>query len=166
MAVTGNGREYDITLNAGGALRTTTSQYMVVGMVGATTTTDRLAELCDGSNTYGSATATSYSAIGVNQSYMSANSEICSVRMFGVSKVKCAASVAAGDWLVAYAGISTTTFPGYVVTLANGASIGCATASISSQYVILGRALEKGSTNTVISAFINPYMVERSTLNV
>jgi hypothetical protein len=77
--------------------------------------------------------------------------------MFGISKVKCASSIAAGDFIKAYEGASTTTFAGFVVASAiQGATNAAVIASTASQLLILGRALEDGSTNTVISAFINP----------
>lgn len=163
MATFGTG--LDKTFKAGAALKTTTSQYLLVAMCGNTASADYLVELCDSAgNTYAGATAAAFYAIGVNQSYMSSNSEICSVRLFGLSKVKCAASVTAGQFIAAYAGASTTTFAGYVAQVPDGASIGCATASISVHYVIVGRALESGSTNTVIEAYINPYMVDAKTM--
>jgi hypothetical protein len=163
MAISGIGKEYDVPMKAAATLKTTTSQYSVVGMGWATSTVDWTAYLTD-NGTGLSDTMTSRGAIGINQTYMSANSEGCTVRMFGISKVKCAASIAAGDFIRAYEGVSTTTFPGYVQSVAFG-SITVGTTSISAGIVVLGRALEDGSTNTVISAMINPQLYDVNLIN-
>lgn len=161
-AINGIGKEYDITMNPGANLLTTTSQFSLVSLVGGTSTADRTVELCGNTGTYGTPTAASYFAIGVNQSYLSASSVDCSVRLFGISKVVCAASIPAGSFIKAYSGVSTTTMAGRVVAIANGASISVATASISAQMCVVGRALESGSTGTVISAFINPQIYDQN----
>jgi hypothetical protein len=156
MAISGNGQEFSLAFKLGAQLKTTTSQYKVVCIAGETTSSDYTVELCGQTNTVATPTAASRSAIGVLQEYPSASSEQANVTMFGISKVKCADSVTAGQFLVAYEGISTTTMAGRVVGLVSGSSVGAATQSVSSYRVILGRALESGQTNTVIAAFINP----------
>jgi hypothetical protein len=158
MAIYGNGKDYDITFRVDGTLKTTTSQFLVVGMAAGTTTADRYVEICGANGTYGNATTVSNHAIGVLQDYMSAGSSYGTVRMFGVSKCKCADSITAGDFVRAYQGISTTTFPGYIVAVADRLTSSAATMSLCSHTVILGRALENGQTNSTISVFINPQL--------
>ena len=165
MAIHANGREYDISLVPSDQLTTVTSQYLVVGMVAGTTTADRAVELCGQTNTVGTPTATSRHAIGINQSYLSSGSTICDVRLFGVSKAKCSASITAGEFVVAYEGVSTTTRAGQIAPIADGASISAATASIAAHSVVLGRALEDGSTNTVISVFLNPQLYDQNLIS-
>jgi len=162
MAVYGNGRDYDVTFNVDALLRTTTSQFLVVGMVAGTTTSSRYVEICGASGTFGGATAVSNHAIGVLQTYMSSGSAFGTVRMFGVSKCKCADSITAGDFVRAYQGISTTTFPGHIVAVADRLTSSAATMSIASHTVILGRALESGQTNSVISVFVNPQLYDNN----
>ncbi|MDY6888142.1 MAG: hypothetical protein SVV88_10980 [Pseudomonadota bacterium] len=162
-AILGNGREYDITLKTSTYMATSTSQYLVVGMQGETTTADFTGYMADAGSALDD-TQTAYQAIGINQSYLSASSDVMSVRLFGLSKAKCAASVAAGDFVKAYSGISTTTFRGHIETTAQG-SCAAATMSVTSFRVILGRALEDGSTNTVITVFLNPQLYDTSLIN-
>jgi hypothetical protein len=164
MAISGIGREYDVPFKAASTLCTNTTQYLAVGMQGQTTTVDWTVYLTDNAATL-SDTMTSRGAIGINQTYMSANSEACTVRMFGLSKVKCAASIAAGDWIRAYEGVSTTTFAGYVVAVALAGSCTVATTSITAGITVLGKALEDGSTNTVITAMINPQLYDLNLVN-
>lgn len=166
MAISGNGREYDITFLSGALMRTTTSQYRIVGFApGTTTNTDRTVDLAGGTSTLAEPTATAAYAIGINQTYMSANAVECNVRMFGISKAICAESITAGMFVLPYGGVgaaaSTTTMAGRIVQLDNGITITAYGATISSQCVVLGRALEDGSTGTVISVFVNPQLYDR-----
>lgn len=160
MAISGNGREYDITLIPEAVMRTTTSQYHCVGMVAGTTTVDRAVGICGATGTGGTPTSTAYHAIGINQSYLSSGSESCDIRMFGVSKATCAESITTGEFVMAYWGISTSAMRGKIVAVDNGVTCTVATASVTSHTVILGRALEAGSTNTVISVFVNPQLYD------
>ena len=160
MAISGNGREYDITFIPGSDLLTTTSQFLVVGMAPTSTVANRTVFLA-GSGGVG-ATMCADGAIGINQTMLSSGSLDCSIRMFGVSKAVCAESIAAGAFVMAYWGVSTTTMAGKIVQVDNAVTITAATASISAQTVILGRALENGSTNSVISVFVNPQLYDRS----
>lgn len=160
MAISGNGREYDITFIPGSDLLTTTSQFLVVGMAPTSTVANRTVFLA-GSGGVG-ATMCADGAIGINQTMLSSGSLDCNVRMFGISKAVCAESIAAGSFVMAYWGVSTTTMAGKIVQVDNAVTITAATASISAQTVILGRALENGSTNSVISVFVNPQLYDRS----
>lgn len=161
MAIKGLGNEYDITLKAGASCKTSTSQYLCVGAWPTTTSGDFYGYITNDSTAAG--TTNSYAFIGVNQSnMMSSGSESMSVRMFGVSKVKCSASVPAYSFVVPYAGASTTTRRGQIAAIASGVSITVATASTSSHTCVIGRALEDGSTGTVISVFINPQLYDRN----
>jgi hypothetical protein len=169
MAIGGNGQGIDVSMKVGSQLKTSTvgnynSEYLVVGMQPNTTTVDWTCYLANNATTL-SDTQAAYHPIGVNQTHMSAAATECMVRTHGISKVRCAGSVAAGDLLVCYDGVSTTTFPGYVVSLslADETNVTCATygATVAVFYCILGRALEDGSTNTVISAIINPTPYDR-----
>jgi len=161
MAISGNGQEYDITFLAGANIRTTTAQYLAVALVPGTTTADRTVEGCNLTGTYATPTIASDFAVGINQSYMSSGSQECAVRLFGVSKAKCAASITAGAPVRAFNGGSIT-MAGYIQMIPNGVSILAATASVSAQFYILGRALESGSTNTVISIMIQPQLYDKS----
>jgi hypothetical protein len=158
MAIQGN-QGVDQSFLLGAQLKTSTSQYKAVCIAGQSTSADWTVELCGQTNSIATPTAASRSAIGIMQEYNSATTTRANVKLHGVSKVKCADSVTAGDFLVAYEGISTTTFAGFVVAIAPGASTVAATTSITSFRVVLGRALESGQTNTVISAMINPQFV-------
>jgi hypothetical protein len=161
MAIGGYGGEYDITCKLDASLKTTTSQYAVVGMVpGSTTSADFTVCLCGQTSTMADATAASYNAIGILQSYQSSGSENGTVRLFGVSKAVCAESIPAGAFVMAYYGISTTTMPGKVVYCHSGGSTTAATTSITVYTVVLGRALSNGSTNSVISVFVNPQLYD------
>lgn len=149
MAIHGNGNEYDITMKCGGGVNTTTSQYKVVGMGWATTTACFTAYMANYATAL-SDTMTAYGALGIQQSYLSSGSEYCTVRLFGLSKAMCAGSIAAGDFVNAYDGVSTTTHPGNIETLDLTVS--------ATTMVILGRALEDGSTGTVITVMLNPQL--------
>ena len=163
MAIGANGREYDITLIADSSVKTSTSQYMCVGFApGSSTSLDRVVGICGAGGTLGDATTTADHCIGVNQSYLSSGSQECNVRLMGVSKVVCAESIGAGVMVMPYWGISTTTQIGRIVAVDNGVTVSSATHSISAQVVLLGRALESGSTGTVISVFVNPQLYDRS----
>jgi hypothetical protein len=156
MAVMGTGQSYIRTFAPGAQIKTSTSQYLLVGMVPATTSSDFTVELCGQTNTVGTPTATSRFCIGANQSYLSSGSKECAVTMFGEAKIKCADSITAGEIVVAYEGVSTTTMAGRISALDAGVSVTVATQSVSSYRYIVGRALESGSTGTVIDVFINP----------
>lgn len=158
MSIAGNGREYDIPFNAGSNLRTTTSQYYCVALTAGTTTTDRLVEACGDTGTYATPTIAAFHFIGINQTYMSSNSQECTVRMMGISKAICAESITAGQWIMPYFGVSTTTRKGQIVAVDDGVSVGGH--SIASHSVIAGRALQPGSTNDVISVMVNPQLYD------
>lgn len=153
MAIYGNGLEYDITMDAGASVRTSTSQYLCVGAGETTTSADKTAYITNDSTTAG--TANAYYFVGINQTgAMSASSTKCRVRMFGQSKAICAASVPAFSFVAAYRGVSTTTRRGQIETVGYGQT---QTANITAtNMVIVGRALEDGSTNSVIDVFVNP----------
>jgi len=166
MAIGGNGREYDITFLAGAQLRTTTSQYKCVGFApGTTTNANRTVDLCGNTGTISEPTATAAFVIGINQTYMSSGALECNVRMHGVSKAVCAESITAGMFVAAYGGIgaaaSTTTMAGKIINIDNAVTCTAYGATVSSQFVVLGRALENGSTNGVISVFVNPQLYDR-----
>jgi hypothetical protein len=161
MAITGIGREYDLTLKAGASAKTSTSQYLCVGAGWTTTSTDWTGVITNDSIAAG--TINAYAFLGVNQTgAMSASSESMGVRMHGISKVKCAASIQAFSFVEAYNGASTTTFRGHIQQITSGSSVSAATMSISSHTVVIGRALESGSTNSVISVFVNPQLYDRN----
>ena len=151
MAIKGTGNEFDKTFDAGASVKTSTSEFLCVGA--ASTTADKTVIITNDSTTAG--TAAAYNVYGINQmNAMSASSAYCRVRMFGVSKAICAASIAAHDPIAAYRGVSTTTRRGQIESVAFGNT---QTANITStNFFILGRALEDGSTNSVISVFVNP----------
>ncbi len=159
-AILGNGREYDLNMKASALLKTTTSQYKAVGIVGETTSSDWTAELCGQTNTVGTPTATSRYSFGINQTYMSANSaESIQVRNFGLSKAICADSITAGQWVKAYEGVSTTTMAGKIVGIAAaGSSITGANMSVTAYANVLGRAVTSGQTNSVITIMVNPQL--------
>lgn len=159
MAIGGNGHEYDITMIAGSSLKTTASQYMVVSLVAATSTTLERKVQASFVADLAAQSVSAHHAFGINQTYMSASSgDAIQVRVFGVSKAICGASVPAGAFVVPYRGASTTSRIGNIQALTNGVSCTIATTSITSHLVILGRALESGSTGTVISVFVNPQL--------
>ena len=153
MAIMGVGQECDITLKPGASCLTSTSQYLCVGNQALTTTSiDFTAIITNDSTTAG--TGAAYDVIGINQSFLSSTSEEMTVRMFGVSKAICACSVPAWSYIAAYRGLSTTTRRGQIEPVGFAQT---QTANITStNFSILGRALEDGSTGTVISVFVNP----------
>lgn len=161
MAIMGNGTEYDQTFDVGASVKTSTSQYLCVGAWATTTSTDWTVFITNDSTSAG--TTNSHAFVGINQTGgMSASSTKCKVRLHGISKAVCSASVPAYSFVVPYNGASTTTRRGQIQAIASGASITVATASISSQTVIVGRALEDGSTGTVISVLVNPQVYDRN----
>jgi len=173
MAISGNGREYDITFLAGAKMRTSTMsggngtmQYRAVGFAPDTSTqTDRLVDLSGGTSTLAEPTITAAQVLGINQTMMSANSQECSVRMFGISKAVCAQSIGCGFPVAAYGGIgggaSTTTQAGRIIQLDLNVSCTAYGMTVSSNFYVLGRALESGSTGTVISIMVNPTLHDR-----
>jgi hypothetical protein len=156
----GDGFALDKTFKLEASLKTTTSQFKCVAMVpGSTTTTDFQVTLCGQTSTAADATAASFHCIGILQTYHSANSSEGTVRMFGISKAICAHSITAGNFIMPYYGISTTSRDGTVVEIINGTSSAYGM-TLASHCVVLGRALEKGVTGTVITVFINPQMYD------
>jgi hypothetical protein len=153
MAIKGIGLEYDVTMDAGASVKTSTSEFLCVGAGPTTTSGDWTAYITNDSTTAGSMNA--HHVIGINQTRaMSANSAECSVRMFGISKAICACSVPAFSFIAAYRGASTTTRRGQIEPVGFAQTL---TANITStNFTILGRALQDGSTNSVISVFVNP----------
>ena len=162
--VNGVGNEYDITMKCSALCKTTTSQYMVCGIQGADTATAGFTGyICNAEASAGSLdnSVTSDYALGIIQSYQSANSEYMTVRLFGISRAICSASINAGDWVKAYEGSSVTTRRGQITSVADGASIGAATASVSSFTCILGRVFNDGQTGAAISLMLNPQLYDR-----
>lgn len=156
MALRGNGKDYDASLKAADSLRTSTVQYLAVGL-SEQTAIDFTAGLTN-AGTSGSNTITGRSVIGVNQTMMSAGSTELSVRMLGISKAKCAASIPAGAIVSAYDGVSTTTFSGHIQAFSFGT-----VATATNAQRILGIAMENGSTNTVVTIFVNVAPVRLAT---
>jgi hypothetical protein len=173
MANLGHGFELDKTFLAGAKMRTSTMsggngtmQYRVVGFApGTTTQTDLLVDLAGGTSTLAEPTAPAAYAIGINQTHMSANSQECNVRMFGISKAVCAESIGAGMPVTAYGAIgaaaSTTTMAGRIVQVDNAVTCTAYGMTLTSQFYVLGRALENGSTGTVIEILVNPQLYDR-----
>jgi hypothetical protein len=161
MALSGTGKECDISYLAGSSLKTTTSQYRVCGVEDTSTSADFTAYLTGAGSTPAS-TITSRSAIGINQTHLSATANECAVRVLGISKAVCAASIAAGAFIVAYEGASTTTRAGQIVAVTESVFPTSVVLSMTSlavaRQVVLGRAMEDGSTNTVISVLLNPQL--------
>ena len=163
MAVSGNGREYDITFQLDANLKTSTTFYPVVGLPGGTTTVSRFVQATGDTGTYAEPTGSSNHAIGILQnSDLSSGSDFGAVRLFGVSKAVCADSVTAGGFVRAYQGISTTSMIGRIVEIADRVTCSAATQSICSHTVVLGRALESGQTGSVISIFMNPQLYDNN----
>ena len=165
MAIGENGREYDISLIPDANLKTTTSQYYVVAMAATTTLNDRsVCATCDTgtAGTGGTPTLASNYAIGINQSYLSSGSDVCTVRLFGVSKAIAEGSISAGQFVRAYQAAVTTTSIGRITAVTDRATSSAATMSLCSHTVILGRALEDASSNTVISIFLNPQLYDNN----
>ena len=148
------------TFHIGDNLKTTTSQYKVVSLVAETSTATRTVELCGNTGTYAEPTIASFYAIGINQNYLSAGSLVTDVAVSGFSKAICAESVTTGDWIKAYDGASTTTMAGKIARVGNAGSVTVATQSIASHGVILGRAMQVGTTNTVIEVLLMPQLYD------
>ena len=151
MAIKGTGQEFDLTMDAGASVRTLTSEFLCVGAVAAST--NWTCYVTNDSTAAG--TTNAYNVLGINQTRaMSSGSTKCSVRTFGISKAKCAASITAFSWVCAYRGVSTTTRRGMIEEVGFAET---QTANITAtNFTILGRAMEDGSTNSVISVFVQP----------
>lgn len=165
MAIGGTGREVDVTFLPDATLKTTTAQYRCVGMLATTTLNDRYVCMTCDTGTAGSGgtpTACSNYAIGINQTYMSAGSNECSIRLFGMAKGIAESSIAAGQFVMAYKGISVTSRIGTLIAVADAATSSAATMSVASHTVIMGRAMEDASTNTVFSVFLNPQLYDNN----
>lgn len=153
MAIGGMGRDIDLNMKAGDSVKTTTSQYLVVGIEDTSTSADSTVYLAGAGSTPAS-TITSRNALGIQQRFLSSTSDVCTVRVMGRSKAKCAASISVGAFVSAYEGASTTTFAGHIVAQAIGTVL-----TATSAKVVLGRALESGSTNSVISVALLPTLL-------
>ncbi len=163
MSRHGNGRDIDITLTPATKMATTASQYHLVGIVGNTTSAQGYGYMCNAATTL-ERTSTCRHAIGINQTYLSASAETMQVRTFGISKAVCESTITAGDWVVPYEGISTTSHRGHILSLnlENETNVTCSTYGISicAYGVVLGRALQSGITNTVIEIILNPQLYD------
>jgi len=154
MAIKGNGMDYDLSMNAGSSLQTSTAQYKVCGLSATSTSADFTAYMTNNGAALSNSNTARY-AIGIVQSYPSTGSEVVTVRRRGISKAVCAEAVKAGDAVVAYEGASTTTFAGCISPLVF-ADLAAAETLTTDFKIILGQALESGSTNTVISILLDP----------
>lgn len=149
----GNGQEVDLNLKCGSSLATTTSQHKVCYL------SDEFTASIIAS------TATARTAIGVVQTAQSAGSAVVGVRVSGISKAYCGASITAGFWVTAYEGVSTTSHYGDIQAVsALGASMSVATASVTAYRNILGFALENGQTNQAISVVLMPHLYDANLL--
>lgn len=160
MSVKGVGFELDVSFDTTAQLLTSTSQYKVVSMVPGTVTGSRAVDWAGCTTTAGTPTATAFHAIGICQESLKSSSEQCTVRLWGISKATCAESITAGEWVMAYWGVSTTTRKGHIVAVDDGVTMTAYGASVSAHVTILGRALQKGSTDSVISIFLNPSLYD------
>jgi len=165
MAVKGTGKEYDVSGDIADNLKTTTSQYRIVSICGDTAGSNWTFDAAR-TGTADFTAATRY-AIGINQTYLSESAETCDVRLFGISKAVCAESIPVGSFVSTYYGVSTATMWGKIINLDNGASgcsgyTGSVAGTVSNQVTVLGRAMENGSTNSVISVFLNPQLYDMS----
>lgn len=163
MALRGNGNDFDVSFKIHASVATSTAQYKLVGMESSTTTEDFTVAITDAGAAIAD-TGTARAAVGIVQTFPSAGSTEVSVRLHGLSKARCAAAVTAGDFVSAYEGISTTAFSGHIVPFvasayATSVSISITTVAVA-QAVVIGRALEDGTTNTVISIYVNPQLQE------
>jgi hypothetical protein len=110
-------------------------------------------------------TATARQALGIVQTAQSAGSSVVGVRVSGLSKAICGASITAGQWVCAYEGVSTTTHYGSIQGIpALGASMSVATASVTSYRNILGFAVENGQTSQAISVVLMPQLYDANLL--
>jgi len=165
MAIKGIGKEYDLSGDIANNLKTTTSQYRCVSLSGNTAGSDWTFDAArTGTSDF---TDAAMSVIGVNQTYLSSGAETACIRVFGVGKCICAESIAAGSWVAGYYGVSTATMWGKIIQLDNGASgcsgyTGSAAGTQSNHITVVGRALENGSTNSVVAVMINPQLYDMS----
>lgn len=147
MAIGGVGIEYDVSGDISDGLKTTTSQYTCV------TINDEAFYAPTG-------TASADVAIGVLQSYQSASSEVGTVRLFGVSKVKTKDAVTAGT--LVKCSNSTTSYPGYCIAITTTAAGTTTSATVTSIMWALGYAMETGVTNQVIKVMVMPQALSRA----
>ena len=160
MAIKGIGPAIDVTFDITAEARTTTSQYKVMGMTPGTSTAQGWTADATRTSTNAGFTASAFHALGILQGYESGTSESGTIRLFGISKAIAAESIGAGSWVACYHGASTAAMWGKLISLDDGVSNTAATTSITTHYTVLGRALESGSTNGVISIFLNPQMYD------
>lgn len=159
------GLGFDRTFKIDPNLKTTTTQYLAVGAIATTTLGDNYVQLCGQAGTAGtggSPTASSNHAMGINQNYLTSDSDVACIRLFGLTKAIAAESIPAGAFVRAYQGISTTTMAGRIVRLTDRVTASAATMSLCSHTVILGRALEDFSTGTVGEIFLNPQLYDNN----
>jgi len=167
--IAGNGKEYDINMVAGSSLLTTTSQYKVVAMVPNTTTAANYTAQMAFTADLAAQSTSAHHAVGICQTNMmsASGSNICSVRVFGLSKAVCGASVQAGSYVVPYRGVSTTSRGGCIQEAGHsGVSCTSATQSTTAHITILGRALQSGSTGYSILIMVNPQLYDKNLLAV
>ena len=140
----------DLTMNLDSVLKVTTSQFKAVIL--ATTSSDLTVDAPD------SATSAEINAsFGILQSYQTANSDVGSVRVYGVSKAYAAAAIQAGDYVTIFPDTIGATCGGYVQTL----TISAAATATSTTKKVLGIALEDASaTNSAITILVNPQLIE------
>ena len=163
MAISGNGREYDITFACEDKLKTTTSQYMCVCLAATTTSIGGTAGLCGATNTASqNPTMSANYCIGVNQTFLSSSSDCCQVRLFGVSKVQCACTVTAGRFVQAYRGASLTRAGQIIPLNQDGGTCAGYGVTATAITVVVGRALESGITDSMIHIFVNPTLWDAS----
>jgi len=144
MAIGGVGTPYDKTFKIDDNLKTITTQYMVVSGPPTTTATDNTVQLSGDTGSASEPTTSAYYPVGVNQVYLSGTVADTTVRMFGISKAICNASI-----------------PAFTRVKAAAAGLGKIetvdlTATITVAQYDVGQAMESGSTNTVISIMVNP----------
>lgn len=157
--ISGNGREYDISFRCEAKLLTTTSQYKCVCLAGTTTSLDGTAGLAGATNTASeNPTMSANYVIGINQTYLSSTSEVCQVRMFGVSKAYCACTVTAGQFVQAYRGGSLTRAGMIIPVNQDGGTCAAYGLTATGISVVVGRALQSGITDSVIRVFVNPQL--------
>jgi len=142
---------FDITLKAGDYCKTTAAQYKCVGIPATDSAADLTAYMCNAGAAVNN-TLTARCAIGIIQNLPSANCAEVTVRVLGVSKAICSGSISTGDFVYADYTISTTTKCGKIL---GGWGIG---STNSMSCVILGRALENGSSDTVIAIALAPIL--------
>ncbi len=147
MAIFNQG--FDITMKASDYCKTSAAQYKVVGMNPNTTAADMTAYMCNAGSTLDDS-CTAQGAFGIIQDLPNAGSTEVNVRTMGISKAICAGSIAAGDFIYADYTASTTTKCGKVLGAID------ITASNEVSLILLGRALEDGSSDTVISVVLYP----------